>query len=104
MSGIFFIGGELEVNCFGYGVMCVIGDGVWGDFVDCEGLLVILWVLFGFGVNLIDIVDFYGLVVSEEFICEVLYFYFGLVVVIKGGLICIGFNVWFFCGCFEYFI
>jgi pyridoxine 4-dehydrogenase len=85
-SGVFRIGGVLEVHRLGYGAMRVTGEGVWGEPKDRAEALRTLKRLPELGVNFIDTAHAYGPGVSEKLIHEALHPYKGLTVATKGGL------------------
>ena len=85
-SGVFKIGGVIEVHRLGYGAMRIAGEGVWGEPKDKAEALRTLKRLPELGVNLIDTAHAYGPGVSEKLIHEALYRYKGLTVATKGGL------------------
>lgn len=86
-AGQITIGGELEVNRFGYGAMRITGDGIWGPPEDRDGALAVLRRALELGINFIDTADSYGPGVSEELIAEALHPYLeGLLLATKGGL------------------
>jgi pyridoxine 4-dehydrogenase len=86
-SGIFAIGGDLEVNRLGFGAMQLPGEGVWGEPDDRQQASSVLRRAIELGVNLIDTADAYGPEVSENLICEALHPYpSDLVIATKGGL------------------
>jgi pyridoxine 4-dehydrogenase len=85
-SGVFKIGGVLEVYRLGYGAMRITGEGVWGEPKDKAEALRTLKRLPELGVNFIDTAHAYGPDVSEKLIHEALNPYKGLTVATKGGL------------------
>jgi pyridoxine 4-dehydrogenase len=85
-SGVFKIGGVLEVHRLGYGAMRITGEGVWGEPKDKNEALRTLKRLPELGVNFIDTAHAYGPGVSEKLIHEALHPYKGLVIATKGGL------------------
>jgi aryl-alcohol dehydrogenase-like predicted oxidoreductase len=94
-AGTITIGGDLEVNRFGYGAMRITGDGVWGPPKDKSQALKVLKKAIDLGINFIDTADSYGPYISEELIAEALYPYpFDLVIATKGGLERTGPNQW----------
>lgn len=81
--------GDCQVYCLGYGVMQLVGFGVFGLFKDFEEVVCVLQVVVEVGINYIDIFDFYGLYVINQLICKVFYFYFDdLCIVIKVSVCC----------------
>jgi aryl-alcohol dehydrogenase-like predicted oxidoreductase len=103
-AGTFRIGGELEVNRFGFGAMRVTGRGIWGEPPDREEALRTLRRLPDLGINFIDTADSYGPNVSEELIRETLHPYPGIVVATKAGLARTGPDQWTALGRPEYLI
>jgi pyridoxine 4-dehydrogenase len=101
-SGTFRIGGELEVNRFGYGAMRITGHGIWGDPAHRAEALRTLRRLPELGINFIDTADSYGPNVSEELIREALHPYTGIVVATKAGLARTGPDQWTALGRPEY--
>jgi pyridoxine 4-dehydrogenase len=80
------LGGELTVNCFGFGAMRITGDGIWGPPKDPASALAVLRRATELGVNFIDTADSYGPYVSEELIAKALAPYpKDLVIATKGG-------------------
>lgn len=80
------IGGELEVNRFGFGAMRITGKGVWGPPADEAEAIRVLQKAVDLGINFIDTADSYGPNVSEELIAKALYPYpENLVIATKGG-------------------
>src|SRR5690625_2734531 len=80
------IGGELEVNRFGYGAMRITGRGILGFPADEKEALRVLKKAVDLGVNFIDTADSYGPGVSETLIAKALYSYpDNLVIAPKGG-------------------
>lgn len=103
-AGTFRIGGELEVNRFGFGAMRITGAGIWGDPPDRAEALRTLRRLPDLGINFIDTADSYGPNVSEELIREALHPYRGVVVATKAGLARTGPDRWIPLGRPEYLI
>lgn len=94
-SGTFAIGGDLEVNRLGYGVMQLTGDGVWGDPRDPEEAVRVLQRAVELGVNFIDTADAYGPFVTNKLIKKALHPYQDdLVIATKVGLTRAGPNDW----------
>ena len=93
-SGTFRIGGELEVNRFGFGAMRITGQGIWGEPPDPAEALRTLRRLPELGINFIDTADSYGPDVSEELIREALHPYQRIVVATKAGLARTGPDQW----------
>lgn len=86
-SGIFRIGGELEVHRLGYGTMRLVGEGAWGEPPDREDARNVLRRAVELGITLFDTADAYGPMIAEELIAEALYPYpSGIVIATKGGL------------------
>ncbi len=80
------IGGDLEVNRFGYGSMRITGKGVWGEPENENEAIKVLKTAVSSGVNFIDTADSYGPYVSENLIAKALYPYpEDLVIATKGG-------------------
>ena len=103
-SGIFKIGGDIEVNRLGFGAMRITGPGIWGEPTDRAEALKTLRRLPELGVNFIDTADSYGPDVSEELIREALHPYPGMLIATKGGLTRTGPDVWVPVGRPEYLI
>ncbi len=85
-SGQFKIGGDISVNCLGFGAMRITGKGIWGDPADPAAARATLARLPELDVNLIDTADSYGPYTSEDLIREVLHPYKGMLIATKGGL------------------
>jgi pyridoxine 4-dehydrogenase len=85
-SGIFKLGGEVEVNRLGYGAMRITGPGIWGPPDDPSEALRTLQSLPELGVNFIDTADSYGPDVSEQLIREALHPYADVLIATKAGL------------------
>jgi len=103
-SGVFSIGGGLNVHRLGFGAMRITGRGIWGDPADRAEALRVLRRLPELGVDFIDTADSYGPDVSELLIREALHPYRGLVVATKGGLTRTGPDHWTPLGRPEYLI
>jgi len=93
-SGLFTIGGDIEIHRLGFGAMRITGDGIWGEPKDRAEALRTLRRLPELGVNFVDTADSYGPDVSEHLIREALHPYTGLLVATKGGLERPGPGVW----------
>ncbi|MBS1089763.1 aldo/keto reductase [Gluconobacter wancherniae] len=94
-SGIFRIGGDLEINRLGFGAMRITGPGIWGPPADHDEAVRTLKRLPELGVNFIDTADSYGPDVSEWLIREALHPYpEGVVIATKGGLTRSGPDIW----------
>lgn len=94
-SGVFSLGGDLNVYRLGFGAMRITGSGIWGSPPDHNEALAVLRRAPELGINLIDTADAYGPEVSENLIAEALYPYpEGLVIATKGGLTRSGPNQW----------
>ena len=94
-SGMFSLGGDLNVYRLGFGAMRITGSGIWGPPADHHEALAVLRRAPELGINLIDTADAYGPEVSENLIAEALYPYpEGLVIATKGGLTRSGPNQW----------
>jgi pyridoxine 4-dehydrogenase len=93
-SGIFKIGGDIEVHRLGFGAMRITGPGIWGEPADRTECLSTLRRLPDLGVNFVDTADSYGPDISEKLIREALHPYGGMLVATKGGLERSGPNVW----------
>lgn len=85
-SGIFKLGGEVEIHRLGYGAMRITGPGIWGPPDDPSEALRTLQSLPELGVNFIDTADSYGPDVSEQLIREALHPYADVLIATKGGL------------------
>ncbi|MGA2494293.1 MAG: aldo/keto reductase, partial [Roseiarcus sp.] len=103
-SGVFSIGGALNVHRLGFGAMRITGRGIWGEPADRAEALRVLKRLPELGVDFIDTADSYGPDVSELLIREALHPYSGMVVATKGGLTRTGPNLWTPLGRPEYLI
>ncbi len=87
-SGAFTLGGDMTVNCLGFGAMRLTGEGVWGEPKDEQAAKAVLRRAVELGVDFIDTADAYGPDVSERLIGETLAPYpAGLVIATKGGLL-----------------
>lgn len=94
-SGVFKIGGEIEINRLGFGAMRITGRGIWGEPADRAEAIATLRRLPELGVNFIDTAESYGPHVSENLIREALHPYAdGLLVATKGGLTRDGPDIW----------
>jgi pyridoxine 4-dehydrogenase len=94
-AGTLELGGDLEVNRFGYGAMRITGRGIFGPPEDPDEARSVLRRALELGVNLIDTADSYGPEVSENLIAEALHPYpDDLVIATKGGLTRTGPGEW----------
>jgi pyridoxine 4-dehydrogenase len=93
-SGVFRIGGDIEIHRLGFGAMRITGDGIWGEPRDRAESLKTLKRLPELGVNFVDTADSYGPDVSEKLIREALHPYEGMLIATKGGLERPGPGVW----------
>lgn len=93
-SGVFAIGGDLEVVRLGFGAMRITGKGVWGAPQSREQAVATLRHTRDLGITLIDTADSYGPFVSEDLIREALFPYGGQVIATKGGLTRHGPDIW----------
>ncbi|WP_122038454.1 aldo/keto reductase [Asaia bogorensis] len=93
-SGVFAIGGDLEVVRLGFGAMRITGKGVWGAPQSHEQAIATLRHTRDLGITLIDTADSYGPFVSEDLIREALFPYGGQVIATKGGLTRHGPDIW----------
>jgi pyridoxine 4-dehydrogenase len=94
-SGLFTIGGDLNVYRLGFGAMRITGAGIWGPPPNHDAAIAVLRRALALGINLIDTADAYGPEVSETLIAEALYPYpDNLVIATKGGLTRTGPNQW----------
>lgn len=94
-SGMFSLGGDLNVYRLGFGAMRITGNGIWGPPAHHDEAIAVLRRAPELGINLIDTADAYGPEVSENLIAEALYPYpEGLVIATKGGLTRGGPNQW----------
>ena len=103
-SGVFKLGGDIDVHRLGFGAMRVTGRGVWGEPSDPDESLRTLRRVPELGVNFIDTADSYGPDVSEEFIRNALHPYGNLVIATKAGLARSGPAHWIPLGRPEYLI
>jgi pyridoxine 4-dehydrogenase len=103
-SGVFKLGGDIDVHRLGFGAMRVTGRGVWGEPSDPDESLRTLKRVAELGVNFIDTADSYGPDVSEEFIRNALHPYGNLVIATKAGLARSGPAHWIPLGRPEYLI
>jgi len=101
-AGQFKIGGDLAVNCLGYGAMRITGKGIWGAPANPAAALATLRRLPELGVDFIDTADSYGPNVSEDLIREALHPYKNLLIATKGGLTRHGPDIWLPLGRPEY--
>lgn len=101
-SGIFPLGGDLEVNRLGFGAMRITGEGIWGEPKDPEEAKRVLRRAVELGVNFMDTADSYGPEVSERIIGETLGNAAGVVIATKAGLTRQGPNKWLPVGRPEY--
>ena len=85
-SGLFRIGGDIEINRFGFGAMRLTGPGIWGPPADKAEAIRTLKRVPELGINFIDTADSYGPDVSEQLIREALYPYDGILIATKAGL------------------
>lgn len=98
-AGTFTLGGELEVNRFGYGAMRLTGPGVWGPPQDRSSAKNVLREAVDLGINFIDTADSYGPDENEALIAEALKPYSDdLVIATKAGLLRTGPSEWHPCG------
>jgi len=80
------LGGDLNINRFGFGAMRITGKGIWGAPQNEEEAIRVLKRAVDLGVNFIDTADSYGPYVSEKLIAKALYPYpENLVIGTKGG-------------------
>ncbi len=87
-SGMFAIGGDLQVYRLGFGAMRITGEGVWGPPANKQEAIAVLRRALELGINLIDTADSYGPEVSELLIAEALYPYpRDLVIATKAGYV-----------------
>jgi aryl-alcohol dehydrogenase-like predicted oxidoreductase len=93
-AGRFLVGGDVAVNCLGFGAMRITGRGIWGEPEDPAGARATLRRLRELDVDLVDTADSYGPEVSENLIRETLHPYRGMLVATKGGLTRHGPDVW----------
>jgi pyridoxine 4-dehydrogenase len=94
-AGTFAIGGDLPVNCLGFGAMRITGDGIWGEPENPDEAKAVLKRAVELGINLIDTADSYGPDVSERLIGETLAPYAeDMVIATKAGLVRPGPNNW----------
>ena len=101
-SGVFSIGGDIQVNRLGFGAMRITGKGIWGEPEDKQESLRTLRRLPELDVNFIDTADSYGPEVSERLIRDALHPYRGLTIATKGGLVRTGPDQWHPVGRPEY--
>ena len=86
-SGMFSIGGDLQVRRLGYGTMRLVGEGAWGEPADAAEAKRVLRRAVELGVTLIDTADAYGPEIAERLIGEALAPYAqGVVIATKGGI------------------
>lgn len=96
-SGIFSLGGDLDVHRLGYGAMRITGKGIWGPPADHDESIRVLRRAVELGVTLIDTADSYGPYISEDLIYEALHDgtgYGDVVIATKGGLTRSGPDQW----------
>lgn len=101
-SGMFKIGGDIEVNRLGFGAMRITGPGIWDEPKDRAEALHTLKRLLELGINFIDTADSYGPETSEILLREALHPYKGLLIATKGGLVRPGPDNWVPVGRPEY--
>lgn len=86
-SGVFRLGGDLEIRRLGYGTMRLVGDGAWGEPPNREDARNVLRRAVELGVTLFDTADAYGPMIAEELVAEALFPYPAeIVIATKGGL------------------
>ncbi|MFH0180304.1 aldo/keto reductase [Streptomyces cacaoi] len=94
-SGIFRLGGDLEINRLGYGTMQLTGKGVWGEPKDHDEAVRVLKRAVELGVNFFDTADSYGPDVAEPLLREALHPYRDdIVIATKAGLTRQGPDLW----------
>ncbi|HEX3836227.1 MAG TPA: aldo/keto reductase [Steroidobacteraceae bacterium] len=103
-AGTFRIGGEIEINRFGFGAMRITGPGIWGEPQDRAEVLRVLRRLPELGINFVDTADSYGPGVSERLIHEALAPYPHMLIATKAGLTRKGPDQWAPRGDPEYLI
>jgi pyridoxine 4-dehydrogenase len=103
-SGVFSIGGALNVHRLGFGAMRITGRGIWDEPADRAEALRVLKRLPELGVDFVDTADSYGPDVSEQLIREAIHPYREIVIATKGGLTRTGPNIWTPLGRPEYLI
>ena len=103
-SGIFKIGGEIEIHRLGFGAMRITGAGVWGEPPHRDEALRTLQSLRELQVNFVDTADSYGPEVSEKLIRAALHPYEGITIATKGGFERRGPDVWVMNGNPDYLI
>jgi aryl-alcohol dehydrogenase-like predicted oxidoreductase len=87
-SSTYSIGGDLEVNRFGFGAMRIVGPGNFGMPENPQNSIDVLRRAVELGVNFIDTADQYGAGTSEQLIAEALHPYKkNLVIATKGGIV-----------------
>src|SRR5213596_2116164 len=101
-SGIFKIGGDLEVTRLGFGAMRITGEGIWGPPPDHDAAIAVLRRAAELGVDFVDTADSYGPFVSEDLIRAALHPYDGIAVATKGGCLRTGPDQWHTLGKPEY--
>jgi pyridoxine 4-dehydrogenase len=98
-AGTYLLGGELEINRFGYGAMRLTGQGIWGPPEDRAAARAVLRAAVDVGINFIDTADSYGPDENEALIAEALKPYKDdLVIATKAGLLRTGPSEWHPCG------
>jgi aryl-alcohol dehydrogenase-like predicted oxidoreductase len=93
-SGVFKIGGDIQVHRLGFGAMRITGRGIWGPPEDKAEAIRTLKRLPELGVDFIDTADSYGPDVSEQLIHEALHPYKNMLIATKAGLTRSGPDVW----------
>jgi aryl-alcohol dehydrogenase-like predicted oxidoreductase len=93
-SGVFKIGGDIQVHRLGFGAMRITGRGIWGPPADKAEAIRTLKRLPEVGVDFIDTADSYGPDVSEQLIHEALHPYKNMLIATKAGLTRSGPDVW----------
>jgi pyridoxine 4-dehydrogenase len=94
-AGTITLGGELTVSRMGFGVMRLMGEGIWGPPDDPEEAKRILRLALELGVDFLDTADAYGPELDEYLIAETLHPYpDGVVIATKGGVVRSGPDGW----------
>jgi len=93
-SGLFKVGGEIEIHRLGFGAMRITGKGIWGPPEDKPEAIRTLKRLPALGIDFVDTADSYGPDVSEQLIREALHPYRGMLIATKAGFQRPGPSVW----------
>jgi len=94
-AGTITLGGELTVSRMGFGVMRLMGEGIWGGPQDPEESKRVLRLAVDLGVSFLDTADAYGPELDEYLIADTLHPYpEEIVIATKGGVVRSGPDGW----------